>query len=262
MHSSIMHPYKVLFKNVDRLFLTLVYNSGWIFFFLKSFIKKFSLSKIFLFNHRAVCFFHVELLSSTRRSSQPVRFRTYILISNLATARVCNFFERPHTNTDNRNMQQIFHSILLTRIKLFERTVTTAKDGWLFLSLSSTKSSTWRVKKCWKTWECKYGRPAGKAGHANGPPGLNFINVLLTAFTLAEPKSVKRYWWLTCIFLPFWDLWAQKMLVERWWNWHLVCVCGNSPHARHGRLSNSSIFHQEIFFFDCNHLDLMECLAT
>jgi len=42
-----------------------------------------------------------------------------------------------------------------------------------------------------------------------------------TAFTLSDPKSVKRYWWLTCIFLRFWDLRAQNLLVERGWNWHL-----------------------------------------
>jgi len=30
--------------------------------------------------------------------------------------------------------------------------------------------------------------------------GLNFINVLHAAFTLADPKSVKRYWWLNWIF--------------------------------------------------------------
>ncbi len=30
--------------------------------------------------------------------------------------------------------------------------------------------------------------------------GLNFIDVLHTAFTLADPESVKRCWWLDCIF--------------------------------------------------------------
>jgi len=39
-------------------------------------------------------------------------------------------------------------------------------------------------------------------------PGLNFINILCTAFTLADPESVKRYLWLNCIFLRFKDLWA------------------------------------------------------
>ncbi len=51
-------------------------------------------------------------------------------------------------------------------------------------------------------------------------PGLNFIKVLRTAFKLADPKSVKRYWWLNCIFLRSWDLRAQKLLVEGFWNWH------------------------------------------
>ncbi len=33
--------------------------------------------------------------------------------------------------------------------------------------------------------------------------GLNIINVLHTAFTLVDPKSVKRHWWLNCIFYAF-----------------------------------------------------------
>jgi len=33
--------------------------------------------------------------------------------------------------------------------------------------------------------------------------GLNFINVLRTAFTLVDPKSVKRHWWLNCILYAF-----------------------------------------------------------
>ncbi len=33
--------------------------------------------------------------------------------------------------------------------------------------------------------------------------GINFINVLLTAFTRPDPESVKRYWWLYCIFYTF-----------------------------------------------------------
>jgi len=43
-------------------------------------------------------------------------------------------------------------------------------------------------------------------------PGLNFINVLRTASTLTDPKSVERYFWLNCIFLRFWDLQAQKLM--------------------------------------------------
>jgi len=33
--------------------------------------------------------------------------------------------------------------------------------------------------------------------------GLNFINVLRTAFTLPDPKSIKIYLWLNCIFYAF-----------------------------------------------------------
>jgi len=35
------------------------------------------------------------------------------------------------------------------------------------------------------------------------PAGLNFINVLRTAFMLADLKSIKRYWWLNWIFYAF-----------------------------------------------------------
>ncbi len=31
--------------------------------------------------------------------------------------------------------------------------------------------------------------------------GLNFINVLSTAFTSVDPKSVKRYWWLDWVLM-------------------------------------------------------------
>ncbi len=37
----------------------------------------------------------------------------------------------------------------------------------------------------------------------NWPLRLNFINVLYTAFACADPESVKRYWWLNCIFYAF-----------------------------------------------------------
>jgi len=50
--------------------------------------------------------------------------------------------------------------------------------------------------------------------------GLNFINALRTAFTHVDPKSTKRH--SSCwSFLRFWDLHAQKLFVEWWWNWHL-----------------------------------------
>jgi len=34
-------------------------------------------------------------------------------------------------------------------------------------------------------------------------PGVNFINVLCTAFALIDPESVKRYWRINCIFCAF-----------------------------------------------------------
>ncbi len=42
---------------------------------------------------------------------------------------------------------------------------------------------------------------AGKKQAATS--GVNFINVLHTAFTLVDPESVKRYWWLNYIFWAF-----------------------------------------------------------
>ncbi len=43
-------------------------------------------------------------------------------------------------------------------------------------------------------------------------PGLNFINVLRTTFKLADPQSVKRYWWRNCIFYAF-GIYERKTLV-------------------------------------------------
>ncbi len=53
-------------------------------------------------------------------------------------------------------------------------------------------------------------------------PGLNFINDLRTAFTPADPKSVKQYWWLNCIFYAFRIYEAEN--IQCWWNWHLLTV--------------------------------------
>jgi hypothetical protein len=38
--------------------------------------------------------------------------------------------------------------------------------------------------------------------------GVNFTNVLCSAFTLVDPKSVKKYRQVISIFLLFWDLHA------------------------------------------------------
>ncbi len=41
-----------------------------------------------------------------------------------------------------------------------------------------------------------------------GTPGVNFTNVLSTAFMLVDPKSVKKYSKVISNFLHFWDLQA------------------------------------------------------
>jgi len=51
--------------------------------------------------------------------------------------------------------------------------------------------------------------------------GLNFINILHTAFTCVDSESV-GFSQILSIFLRFWDLHAQKLLVKRWWNRHLI----------------------------------------
>jgi len=55
---------------------------------------------------------------------------------------------------------------------------------------------------CWY-FNALLGSTRLKAGHKmlmKLTPGLNFINVLHTAFTPADPKGVKSYWWLTVFF--------------------------------------------------------------
>ncbi len=47
-------------------------------------------------------------------------------------------------------------------------------------------------------------------------------STLIAAFTCTDPKSAKRQSHCQS-FLCFWDLGVQKLLVECWWNWHLVC---------------------------------------
>jgi len=42
------------------------------------------------------------------------------------------------------------------------------------------------------------------------------------SFYARRSRKRKKYSKVISIFLPFWDLWAQKLYVERWWNWHLV----------------------------------------
>ncbi len=55
------------------------------------------------------------------------------------------------------------------------------------------------------------------------PSGLNFINILPTAFTGVDPKSVKRYWWLDWV-LTHWgatDVKAAHKYVDEINPWQL-----------------------------------------
>jgi len=52
--------------------------------------------------------------------------------------------------------------------------------------------------------------------------GLNFINVLHTAFMLVDPKCAKKDSQVSSVIWRFWDLRAQELYVKRWWNWHQV----------------------------------------
>ncbi len=52
-------------------------------------------------------------------------------------------------------------------------------------------------------------------------PGVNFVNVLQAAFKSADPKIANNTQ-VVCLFLCFWDLSAKKLLVEHWWNLHLI----------------------------------------
>ncbi len=52
-------------------------------------------------------------------------------------------------------------------------------------------------------------------------PGLNFINILQTAFMRVNPERLE-FSKILSIFLHFWDLRAQKLLVKHWWNRHLI----------------------------------------
>jgi len=49
-------------------------------------------------------------------------------------------------------------------------------------------------------------------------PVVNFINILQAAFTRADSKNAKKTDNLT-VFLHFWDLRVQKLLIDCWWNW-------------------------------------------
>jgi len=83
------------------------------------------------------------------------------------------------------------------------------------------RADMWRSQKHKKTIKCV---KAARNLLVKLIPEVNFIYVLRTAFTLTDPESMKRYWWLDCIFLRFWDLWASKLHVKCWWNWYLISI--------------------------------------
>ncbi len=51
-------------------------------------------------------------------------------------------------------------------------------------------------------------------------PGIHFTNMFTRRFY--AHRSQKPNWPITLLsFLHFWDLCLQKLLIKRWWNWHL-----------------------------------------
>ena len=68
--------------------------------------------------------------------------------------------------------------------------------------------------------------------------GVNFTNILRAAFKLEDPISALKLLNLTFFFLRFWDLRAQKLLVECWWYRPLIvsievfCYWGKAQNRR------------------------------
>jgi len=52
---------------------------------------------------------------------------------------------------------------------------------------------------------------------------VNFIIILWTAFACADPESAKKTDNLT-VFSALFGSVSLKLVVESWWNWHLVSV--------------------------------------
>ncbi len=49
------------------------------------------------------------------------------------------------------------------------------------------------------------------------------VSISSTAFALVDTESVKNIVKSSVSFLRFWDIWVQKLLLERWWNCTKVC---------------------------------------
>jgi len=97
-------------------------------------------------------------------------------------------------------------------MKYVKNLITKCWRNWLQLSISPPFISSFFVQKCFMQLLYNYslalqffcisklGKKPVCEMSVKLTTGLNFINVLLTAFTLIDPKSIKRHWWLNCIF--------------------------------------------------------------
>jgi len=93
--------------------------------------------------------------------------------------------------------------------------------------------------------------------------GLNFISVLCTAFTLADPESVKRYWWLSRIFFMLLGstsvksscktLVKLKSHLRRWKKWPQQLFTQKGS-LRHQRLST---FNKAFSSLNCKQMHFL-----
>jgi hypothetical protein len=68
----------------------------------------------------------------------------------------------------------------------------------------------------------------------------------MSIFYERRSQKCNKDWHLDCLFVCFWDLHAQKLLVERWWNWP--------------QTSSGLIYFTFIFFFLSTFLILFKIL--
>jgi len=69
-----------------------------------------------------------------------------------------------------------------------------------FVAVIRLSLTFWAVNRQWRNVEKRFS--ASFRGKIRSS-GVNFINVLPTAFMLVDPESAKNYWWLNCIFCAF-----------------------------------------------------------
>jgi len=53
-------------------------------------------------------------------------------------------------------------------------------------------------------------------------PGVDFTNIFTSSFYTRSSQKHNNSVKLSVSFYAFWDLRAPKLLIEHWWNWHLV----------------------------------------